>query len=312
MREIGTIADEAAAQRLADYLLTLDITTKLDPRPAGTAVWVHREERLDQARREMAEFLRAPDDPKYRGAVQVARDLRKKAEREERQHVANSISLSGRWNQRPAGRVPLTVLLIAASLVVAAISQLGANKGPIMPLFLISIREAPIGHDAEGNVVMGLASEGLEGVKRGEVWRLVTPIFIHFGPVHLLFNMLWLYDLGGLIEMRRGGAYLLALVLISAITSNLGQYAISGPSLAGGMSGVVYALFGYVWMVGRYNPAGGMAVSRSTIQTMIFWLFFCMTGVIGPIANAAHVVGLLVGMLLGFAPQAPRVLRRWF
>jgi GlpG protein len=65
------------------------------------------------------------------------------------------------------------------------------------------------------------------------------------------------------------------------------------------MSGVIYALFGYVWMKGIYQPEQGMAVSSANVNIMVIWLFACMTGMLGPIANAAHFVGLAVGIAFG-------------
>ena len=316
MREIGTIADGGAAQRLADYLLTLDITTKLDPKPAGTAVWVHREECVEAARRELGEFLRAPDDPKYAGVVQEAKALRKRAEREDRKHAKNTVSLNGRWDGRPSGsgRFPLTIALIAASALVTAYTRMGEDGPRAAPFWLVTSRVAHVELDREGEAGAKLVRvldgpRGLGGVLRGEVWRLVTPIFVHMDGLHLLFNMLWLYQLGGLIESRRGSLTLLALAFASAVASNLGEVAWAGPVHAGGMSGVVYALFGYAWMVGRYDPASGLGVSSRTVQYMMLWLFACMTGLLGPVANAAHVVGLVVGLAAGYAPKA---LRRWF
>ena len=74
----------------------------------------------------------------------------------------------------------------------------------------------------DGNLV--LRPGGIEDIVHGEVWRLVTPIFIHFGPLHLLFNMWAMAALGSLIEYRRGTATLALLVLLSAVVSNLGEY----------------------------------------------------------------------------------------
>ena len=56
-------------------------------------------------------------------------------------------------------------------------------------------------------------------------------------------------------------------------------------------------------MKGVYQPEQGMAVHPNTVNIMLLWLVLCMTGMIGPVANAAHFVGLAVGMafgLLGF------------
>ena len=70
----------------------------------------------------------------------------------------------------------------------------------------------------------------------------------------------------------------------------------------GGMSGVLYGLFGYLWMKGRFEPELGLALSPRLILLLIGWLFLCMTGVLGSVANTAHVAGLAVGMVIGVAP----------
>ncbi|MBX6316455.1 MAG: rhomboid family intramembrane serine protease [Isosphaeraceae bacterium] len=308
MRQIGVIADENDAKALADYLLTQEITTRLDrSSQGGIAIWVHREEKVEQAKRELAEFLQNPGDPKYQGASRAAQTLRKKKEQEERQHRKNSIDLRERWAHRPARRYPLTLLLIGVSILITLLSHFG-DASWIEPL-LISPARVVIGPDSRPTI----GSEGLLPLRRGEVWRLVSPIFLHFDPLHLLFNMIWLYDLGGLIEMRRGTVRLALLLLVAAIASNLAQFAWTSfrMPLFGGMSGIVYALFGYVWMKSRYDPAAGMYLRPDTVIVMLFWLFFCMTGLLGPIANVAHAVGLVVGVAWGFAPHWRQELRRW-
>ena len=140
----------------------------------------------------------------------------------------------------------------------------------------------------------------------GEIWRLVTPIFVHYGPVQVIFNMWALVALGTILEYRRGTRTMAILVLVSAIASNMGQFACNVFVFReiipfGGMSGVVYALFGYVWMKGKVDPEHGMALHPRTVQFMLLWLVVCFTGLAGPIANAAHVIGLLAGIALGLA-----------
>src|SRR5262249_40085868 len=142
---------------------------------------------------------------------------------------------------------------------------------------------------------------GLQDIERGELWRLFTPALMHANPIHILFNMMWLRYLGTLIEIRRGTMRLAILFVVSAAVSNYGQFVwmerMGEVGAAMGMSGVVYAFFGYVWMKGTYQPEQGMAVSSANINIM--WLFFCMSGALGPIANAAHFVGLAVGIVFG-------------
>lgn len=142
------------------------------------------------------------------------------------------------------------------------------------------------------------------GIAEGELWRLVTPIFVHFGLMHFVFNGLWLSLLGGRIEALLGPVHLLLLVLVSAVISNMAQFVWTGSVAFGGMSGVIYALLGYIWIRNLLAPHPILALPKELIGFMLFWLLFCMTGVLDVllgvgIANAAHFGGLIVGMLLG-------------
>jgi GlpG protein len=139
----------------------------------------------------------------------------------------------------------------------------------------------------------------LPEVRRGEIWRLFTPIFIH-APMflHVLFNMLWLKDLGSMVEARQSSLRLALLVLVISGTSNVAQYFMRGPAFCG-MSGVVYGLFGYIWMKSKFDPASGYYLDTTTVVMMLAWFFFCFSGLL-PIANTVHAVGLGVGVVWGY------------
>ncbi|GAA5316630.1 MAG: rhomboid family intramembrane serine protease [Candidatus Pelagadaptatus aseana] len=139
---------------------------------------------------------------------------------------------------------------------------------------------------------------------RAEYWRLITPIFLHFGVLHAAFNSLWVWEFGRRIERFRSPVTLMSVVLITGIFSNLGQYYWSGPSLFGGLSGVLYGLMGFIWVIQMRNPNSPMRLPPGIIGFLLVWLVIGLTGAInlfidGSIANAAHTVGLLSGMLLG-------------
>lgn len=142
------------------------------------------------------------------------------------------------------------------------------------------------------------------GLTEGHYWRLITPIFVHFGLVHFIFNALWLAILGTRVERLSGSIHLLLLIFITGLISNMGQFVWSGSVGFGGMSGVIYGLLGYIWIRNLLSPDPLLLIPKEVIGFMLFWLFFCMTGIptfllgIG-IANAAHFLGLLMGMLLG-------------
>ncbi|WP_251358495.1 rhomboid family intramembrane serine protease [Kangiella sp. TOML190] len=147
----------------------------------------------------------------------------------------------------------------------------------------------------------------------GQVWRLITPIFLHFMiaglPIHLLFNMMWLWDLGGSIEKAKSSGYLLGLVLIIGVGSNLAQFygnimfkgeAYAYASIFGGMSGVVYGLLGFIFMRRRFDPFFPIQLNPAILQFMLIWLVLGFTGIIGSVANMAHLSGLVIGAVLGF------------
>jgi GlpG protein len=309
MRHIGTIADETEAKTFADFLLTQGITTRVDARPAGSEIWVHKEDLVPQARRELEAFRKDPADPRYRGADQAAREIRKQAEEAERRHRKNTVDLRGRLGRPNITRGPLTRGLLIASIAMGVLTALGEND-PIVDLFTFTTY-----HVDRNNVPH---SDGLEPILSGQVWRLITPIFLHFGAIHLIFNMFALNELGGVLERLKGTRLLALLVFVTAIVSNLAQFAFpsvfninlrgipNSPgdaySLFGGMSGVVFGLFGYIWVAGRLDPTSGMALSQNSVFYMVGWLVICMLGMIGHVANTAHAVGLLVGMLFGAEP----------
>lgn len=137
---------------------------------------------------------------------------------------------------------------------------------------------------------------------QGEYWRLWTPAIVHFSLPHALFNALGIWILGRSLEARAGTLVFALLVLVSAAVSNLVQYYWSPETPFGGMSGVVYALVGAVFILQRWRP-GWRDVPSGIVALAVGWLLFCASGLftyvfgIG-IANAAHIGGFLCGILL--------------
>lgn len=290
MRLIGHLEDRTLAERLSGLLVAQGIRHQIEAEEGPHwAVWVHAEEDLDRARHLMHAFKAAPDDPRYQeasGAVKHRQDAEVKkgspSERRRPQRTARQFdaagSTTGGW----------TLALVAVCGVVAVWTRMGSDE----VVRWLQIGELP--WQWGRNLELFLTE-----VRRGEVWRLLTPIFLHFGFPHLLFNLWVFWDLGQAIERRQGSRALLILVVFLGVLSNLGQYLVSGPRF-GGMSGVIYGLFGYVWMLGRYCPGAGLALPGQTVVIMLVWFFICLFGLLGvPVANTAHGVGLVAGVLWG-------------
>src|SRR5215813_411639 len=113
------------------------------------------------------------------------------------------------------------------------------------------------------------------------------------------FNMLWLYQLGGQIETQESSRSVAVMVLVFASLCNTAQYLVSGPLFVG-MSGVVYGLLGYIWMMTRFQVGTRYMLSEQTVTLMLLWLGFGLVGIIPHIANTEHVVGMLLGVVWGF------------
>lgn len=138
----------------------------------------------------------------------------------------------------------------------------------------------------------------------GDWWRYITPTLIHFGWLHVVFNCLWLWEFGQRIEHRIGFINLLGLYAVTAIVSNYIQYVWEGPSIFGGMSGVVYAFMGFIMAAQWRRPGWIVPPPMAVIVFMLIWLGVGVLGSAdfigaGAIANGAHIGGLLSGWVLG-------------
>ncbi len=296
MREIGTIDTEKDAKALADYLLTLDITTKLVAAREAWAVWVHREDRVPEARQVLEEFRLAPNDPRFHTAAPAAKAIRKEAEKQEASYRRRVSDLRDRWEGGMFRRAPLAFALIVASVAVTALQSL------YYPTF-DALSFSRITYDLEGFQ----HDSGFAGIRSGEVWRLVTPIFLHSGIFHLFLNMIGMRHLGERVEMRKGFWKFALLVLVAGIAGNVGEFYKSGGGF-GGMSGVIFALGGYLWVKGQVQPEDGLSLDNRSFNNLLLWF---MAGIVLHLAmpeargfpynmaNIAHGVGLATGILFG-------------
>ena len=191
-------------------------------------------------------------------------------------------------------QAPVTATALGISLVVFALMYL---LGDIVVAMLTIVPIAVVG----GGLAFGSLTEVLTS---GQIWRLLSPAFLHFGWMHLIFNMMWLWYFGRQVESLQGSGRMLLILLLSGIGANLAQYA-TGTVLFGGMSGVDFALLGYVWLMSRRAPGSGFFVPQMLVVFMLGWMLFTMTDMaaavgFGNVANEAHLGGLVVGLALGW------------
>ncbi|MFK3789983.1 MULTISPECIES: rhomboid family intramembrane serine protease [Pseudomonas] len=196
---------------------------------------------------------------------------------------------------RHLARCPTTSVVLLLTLAVFCVIWMGSNLQVLGWFTFVEF------HMVGENIEFGSLADSLAA---GQWWRLVTPMLIHFGILHIAMNGMWYWELGQRIELRQGAINLLGLTLLFSLVSNCAQYFFSGPRLFGGLSGVLYGLLGHCWIYQRLSPNPFYDLPRGVLVMMLVWLLLCLSGVVsalgfGSIANAAHVGGLLVGCLTG-------------
>jgi GlpG protein len=225
-----------------------------------------------------------------------------------------------------ARSAPVVMGMIVASVLVFILTDWGVKIGPGVRAWvqfsggIADFKEVNV----DGSKMMeGPKVDVWKDIRAGEIWRLVTPMFLHFGIMHIAFNMMWLYDLGGQIESRIKSGWFVALVLLIAASSCIIQVLVDSwleqttlfPDIGnfGGMSGVNYGLFGFIFTRTYVLRDRNYVLHSSTALLMFVWLLVCFAnnqGLInmgmGQVANTAHVAGMLAGMALGCVPQLVR------
>jgi GlpG protein len=302
---IGHLDSGVKARSFSDYLTVKGIENSVEAEKDGTwAVWIHEEEELKWAKELLGLFQQNPADPKYQVVARDAEAVREKKRKEqaayerrvkERRHLFRPLTAYG------FGPVTFTLIFISVVVFIAMFAtSYGGRVEHTLRISSVDLRDVDQ-YSLLRQFFKRIAAIRvlLPEIREGEVWRLITPIFLHYGFLHIFFNMLWLRDLGSMIEGRQSSWLLAVLVLAIAAVSNLAQFLVIGYHF-GGMSGVVYGLLGYIWIRGKYDPGSGLFLHSSTVTMMIIWFFVCLIGLMGPIANTAHGVGLLMGMAWGF------------
>ncbi|MEW9798043.1 rhomboid family intramembrane serine protease GlpG [Alteromonas sp. CYL-A6] len=263
---------EGPAHLLANYLRSQHIEARVETDGEGTfTVTLARQEDVEKARIITEAFIADPGNEKYQQAAWQQGEgvrLSKRSARGSTQWLEN------------ARRAPFTALMFAACLIIYVLSVFG--------LF--------------GTIAQHLMMQPLPVLlENHQWWRLIGPALIHFSILHIVFNLLWWSVLGAQVERTLGVSMLLILFVVSAVISNIAQSFFSAPVGGyllpfGGLSGVVYALMGFVWWLGWLKPNWGLSLNRSIVGFMLVWLVLGYADILWVnMANAAHTAGLITG-----------------
>ncbi len=266
MLMITSFSNPRIAQAFVDYMATQGVVLTIQQHTQWD-IWLADESQAARVQAELTRFMENPADPRY-------------------------LAASWQSGQTNSGLHYRRFPFLATLRENAGPFTLGILVITILVFLLMSI----IGDQP---VMIWLAWPYDPSLKF-DVWRYFTHALMHFSVLHILFNLLWWWYLGGTVEKRLGSGKLVVITVISALLSGFVQYHFSGPWF-GGLSGVVYALMGYAWLRGERDPQSGVFLPRGLIGFALIWLIAGWFDLFGmSIANGAHVAGLLVGLAMAF------------
>lgn len=270
-----SVSTDEDLQALSQYLWSQGVTHRISEQAHQQIIWVAHE-------RDVA-LVQSAYDAIQRGELPLTFS-------EDSNGQAGAVDSSLGQVAAELREVPVTSLMILVS-VVATVLLLNTGLG---------------------NKVFELLRMGTWGFifESGQLWRLITPVFLHFSLMHLAFNMVMLWYFGRQLERFESYRVLLPLLLLFAVVPNLAQYFAEGIRF-GGMSGVVYALLGYCWLYNRLAPWPIYLFPGAIMGLMVAWLVIGFTDILTsfgfpPMANVAHLGGLIIGLVCAFGTSLMR------
>lgn len=314
MRVLGTLPDQAQAERLVDYLVAREMLSTAEAKGDQWAVWIKDEDHVADALAAFEKFKANPADPTFDGHKEQAEAVRREREEKIERARENTRSAAWLWSRPALERLPVTVGLIVVSMVVSFAAEFGDRphdeEGKVAGPFNDVTRWVAFFDPSRPGILLRQESR-YSNILEGQVWRLVTPIFLHFSVTHLFFNMFWLYRIGSVLEHRRGSWWLLAFVVGTGIVSNIAQVQLGRGIVAGGFSGVDYALFGFALIQTYFFRDIGFELDQFTIWIMLGWLAGGFTGALdgfvgGTMGNWAHLSGFILGAAVAYVPHVFR------
>jgi GlpG protein len=311
MRQIGSLPNRIQAEQFTAYLITRGISAQADQEADRWFVWIRDEDQVPAARQALDEFLADPGADRYQGVIRQADAILSTEAQRRAEARRNLIPMGDRWRQRGLRRNPLTNAVIGLCVVVFLLDSSG--EMPVSTAIRTLSFCDPV-HFADQALSPSRIQDRLVDIRQGQVWRLITPAFLHANLMHLAFNLLMFYQLARLIEVRYSALRLAGLVVLIALISNSIQGLapsdwgpLSGTPFFLGLSGVVYGLLGYVWIKSQCDPNAGYVLNSSSVVILVVWMLLGFVGALEGfgirMANLAHCFGMLSGMALAYLPQ---------
>jgi GlpG protein len=338
-------AEPPLAQKLHAWLAVNQIDARCKQAGEQWEIWVLDEDQLPLARELAATFNDNPDDAQFDTVLNEANkiELEKDKLQRARKKEANKLERQQqRHSVRPTKSLTRSIIILCSLLFGASLVFQSGDDGNFIHESLGVVRANSVNEsygerirllqrldggsvgEAQKNVDKILNSSYnsllLEDIKRGQLWRMVTPIFLHAPGaslssfLHIFFNMYWLFALGLGMERHFGTGNFALLVLFTGVISILlpaisptggifGLTALKGAPVVG-FSGVIYGIIGFGWIKMKMQPHLGIIIPPFVFIFMMIWLGIGLVspegGFFGAISHLAHAAGLLAGVAFGY------------
>ncbi|MDZ7871253.1 MAG: rhomboid family intramembrane serine protease [Rheinheimera sp.] len=272
MHKLAVLNSAAAAQTFADYCLSRQWAVSVVVYNTQHAELFCDEADVAAVEPELQQFLQQPELDKYRDAAWQRS--------QPAAQIGNSgLAALGQGFLQQTG--PIVWMLSLPALLVFIVLQIWPQQ----------------------------VFESLRFFQPGETevlsYRWWSPILLHFSASHLMFNLLALWIYGGRLEVWLGSRQLLWLTLLAGFISNTAQFLLVGPNF-GGLSGVVYAIFGFVWVYGWRYPTQPLQLSKPDLVMALGFLALGFADLLWVnTANWAHLSGFVCGMAVAMLARRP-------
>jgi GlpG protein len=335
MRRIGTLETSQQARKLLGYLQSESVDAMIDLVDDSQAdgawnLWIRDEIDVDEAKAAYQEFLRAPastkfdvppaelpspSNPGFARARQAERqrenDRMKSARRQAASRDLNQLDMPVSDVARQQS-IPVVIGIIVISVVMSLATNFSKPRGNRLGTETLEQKIYRSTSFVDRELYLTEGEDSFASVRKGEVWRFVTPMFLHGDEFHLAFNMLWIFFLGSVIEKLHGSLFFALLVILTQLGGMALQVglpaedwvpkSLHGSPFVVGASGAVYGLFGFLlvrpWVDRRY-PINLVPIN---VVLMIAMLVAGILEFVPNVANGAHLGGLAAGLILGAIP----------
>lgn len=147
-------------------------------------------------------------------------------------------------------------------------------------------------------------------IANGEYWRLVTPMFLHGGFMHLLFNMFSLFVFGPELEKIAGKARFITIYMLAGLFGDIATYFVQSPAYTHvGASGAIFGVFGAFGALVYYTKHAFPQLRQVILPIIVISIVMTFVGT--NINVTAHIAGLITGFLIGLSFFNPKNIVSW-